>query len=84
MSELVQAFSESRKWRVRYATAKVRQIWLGVAVAPRVRRNQWESVFADATDALGTLAATSDDQWSRELAQRALSDLAIEVRGWSK
>lgn len=83
MSETVYAFSDNRKWRVSHMVARVRRIWAAVALAPRVRRNQWETALSEAVDALATVAATSDDQWSRDFAQRALADLSVTVERWA-
>lgn len=84
MSETVYAFDSPRKWHVAHMADRVRRIWYGVAATPRVRRAQWEAVLAVAVDALATVAATADDQWSRDLGQRALADLAAHTDGWAK
>lgn len=84
MSEPLMGFDSNRKWRVRSNSVWMRRLAVAVAVTPRISRSQFERVIADLSIALGTVASTADDVWSRDHAARALQETAERVEGWKK
>lgn len=84
MSEPLMGFDANRKWRVRSNTTWMRRLAVALAVKPRITRDQWERIVADLSVALGTVASTADDQWSRDYAARTLQEAAERAERWTK
>lgn len=84
MSEPLMGFDSNRKWRVSVVNGLARAIWTAMAASPRVTRRQWMSIAGEAIEALATVAATSDDQWSRAHAVQALDTIKARTGVWVK